>query len=39
MGYGTTLHFEALRLHGPTAHHRRTFRGVESMEEVVSGEQ
>ncbi len=32
MGYGTTLHLEALRAHGPTAHHRTTFRGVKPGE-------
>jgi ribonuclease HII len=28
VGYGTPLHLEALRLHGPCDAHRRTFRGV-----------
>lgn len=27
-GYGTAEHREALRLHGPTPHHRRTFAPV-----------
>lgn len=27
-GYGTKAHLEALRLHGPTPHHRRSFRPV-----------
>lgn len=29
MGYGTAIHLEALRVHGPSAHHRATFRGVK----------
>ncbi len=29
MGYGTGAHREALRRCGPTAHHRRTFAGVQ----------
>jgi ribonuclease HII len=28
VGYGTALHLEALRVHGPCEIHRRTFRGV-----------
>jgi ribonuclease HII len=32
MGYGTSLHLEALKVHGPTAHHRTTFRGVKPGE-------
>jgi ribonuclease HII len=28
VGYGTRAHWEALRVHGPCAIHRRTFRGV-----------
>ena len=28
VGYGTRVHWEALRQHGPCAIHRRTFRGV-----------
>jgi ribonuclease HII len=28
-GYGTALHMEELRAHGPTAIHRMTFRGVK----------
>lgn len=28
VGYGTTMHLDALRLHGPCEIHRRTFRGV-----------
>lgn len=28
-GYPTPAHKEALRVHGHTAHHRRTFRGVQ----------
>jgi ribonuclease HII len=27
-GYGTELHLDELRRHGPTAVHRKTFRGV-----------
>jgi len=30
-GYATQEHLEALRLHGPTAHHRRTFSPVEQL--------
>ena len=30
VGYGTTLHLAALREHGPSAMHRKTFRGVLS---------
>jgi ribonuclease HII len=32
VGYGTVLHLEALRRHGPCALHRRSFRGVLSGE-------
>ena len=28
VGYGTALHLEALRMHGPCSLHRRSFRGV-----------
>ena len=31
-GYGTSKHLEALGLHGPTPIHRRTFRGVCSVD-------
>lgn len=31
-GYGTREHMEALRLHGPTTHHRRSFAPVAQME-------
>lgn len=31
-GYGTRQHLEALRLHGPTAHHRRGFAPVAQSE-------
>lgn len=31
MGYGTALHLEALRRHGPCACHRRTFAPVRSL--------
>lgn len=30
-GYGTPEHLEALRLHGPTAHHRRSFAPVAQL--------
>jgi ribonuclease HII len=30
-GYGTAQHMEALRRHGPTPHHRRTFRPVAGI--------
>ena len=30
-GYGTVAHREALRLHGPTATHRRSFSGVKEL--------
>lgn len=32
MGYGTRQHLDALRLHGPTEHHRRTFAPVAQCE-------
>jgi ribonuclease HII len=31
-GYGTAQHLEALRLHGPTPHHRRSFSPVAQLE-------
>lgn len=31
-GYGTPQHRRAIREHGPTPHHRRTFRGVREDE-------
>ncbi len=31
-GYGTREHMDALRLHGPTRHHRRSFAPVAQME-------
>lgn len=31
-GYGTPQHLEALRLHGPTSHHRRSFAPVAQSE-------
>ena len=39
-GYGTKVHREALKLHGPTPIHRRSFRGVlqEAHEENRYGE-
>lgn len=33
VGYGTTDHVEALRLHGPCKHHRKTFEPVKSIME------
>ena len=37
-GYGTEEHLKALRLHGPTLLHRRTFRGtVEKCHSRESG--
>ncbi len=36
-GYGTSGHLEALRLHGPTPIHRRTFRGVCSVDKGKTG--
>ncbi len=33
-GYGTRQHLDALRLHGPTAHHRRSFSPVAQCELV-----
>lgn len=32
MGYGTRQHLDALRLHGPTPHHRRSFAPVAQCE-------
>ena len=31
-GYGTREHLEALRIHGPTPHHRRSFAPVAQLE-------
>ena len=31
-GYGTREHLEALRIYGPTAHHRRSFAPVKQLE-------
>ncbi len=36
-GYGTSEHLEALRQHGPTPIHRRTFRGVCSVDKGKTG--
>lgn len=36
-GYGTPAHLEALRLHGSSPLHRRTFRGVTAGASVASG--
>ncbi len=30
-GYPTKAHREAIRIHGPTEHHRRTFKGVQGV--------
>ncbi len=35
VGYGTRAHWEALRVHGPCAIHRRTFRGVVQVPTVA----
>jgi ribonuclease HII len=32
VGYGTPEHLAALRLHGPTPHHRRSFAPVAQLE-------
>lgn len=37
VGYGTPGHLEALRRHGPTPHHRRTFRPVAQAELELEG--
>lgn len=37
VGYGTPHHLEALRRHGPTPHHRRTFRPVAQAELGLDG--
>jgi WD40 repeat protein len=29
-GYGTPVHIEAIRIHGPTPHHRKTFAPVRA---------
>lgn len=36
-GYGTSKHMEALGKHGPTPIHRRTFRGVCSVDKGKTG--
>jgi len=33
-GYGTAVHAQALRMHGPTPLHRRSFRPIIAMEDV-----
>ena len=30
-GYGTKAHLEALRIHGPCRHHRRSFQPVAQL--------
>ncbi|MCB2047837.1 MAG: ribonuclease HII [Novosphingobium sp.] len=35
-GYGTRAHMEALRLHGPTPHHRRSFAPVAQLDFLAS---
>ncbi|QDK32329.1 ribonuclease HII [Sphingomonas sp. IC081] len=34
-GYGTAQHLEALRVHGPTIHHRRSFAPVAQLEMML----
>jgi ribonuclease HII len=36
-GYGTRQHLEALRLHGPCSHHRRTFQPVAQLNLFLDG--
>jgi ribonuclease HII len=36
-GYGTTQHMEALRLHGPCRHHRRSFQPVAQLTLPLNG--
>jgi ribonuclease HII len=31
MGYATKAHLEALRIHGPCCHHRRTFQPIAQL--------
>jgi ribonuclease HII len=35
MGYGTAEHLAALRKHGPTPHHRRSFAPVALLEQIA----
>lgn len=37
VGYGTPKHLEALRKHGPTAHHRRSFAPVREAFDAFGG--
>ena len=36
-GYGTKAHLEALRIHGPCRHHRRSFRPVAQLSLPLDG--
>ena len=36
-GYGTAAHQRALRAHGPTAHHRRSFRPIRELLNLQAG--
>jgi len=36
-GYGTRQHLEALRIHGPCSHHRRTFQPVAQLNLFLDG--
>lgn len=35
VGYGTAYHLEAIRKHGPTPHHRRSFAPIKAMFEAA----
>jgi ribonuclease HII len=37
-GYGTAQHLAALRLHGPTVHHRRSFAPVSMSADLLDGD-
>ena len=37
MGYGTKIHLEALRTHGPCRHHRRSFQPVAQLSLPLDG--
>jgi ribonuclease HII len=37
-GYGTKAHLEALRIHGPCCHHRRTFQPVAQLTLLLDGD-
>jgi ribonuclease HII len=36
-GYGTKAHLEALRIHGPCRHHRRSFQPVAQLALPLDG--